>query len=177
MNFELSMQILSSFGLFYMATCIPQSVHGAFLYQNSEGAADRLAKAGNELIYGFMGMFSAIIVTFVVKLLIGPIPAVHPLPTLSVGVVVGTGRVLLLSSAIVSTAVASYGAWWVPKAERTARRQDIRYALRQADRKMRSSHAWGVLKSSPRIGLRARRQHKALAAATTGLPARKQVSG
>ncbi|MGW6862881.1 hypothetical protein ACWGHM_30305 [Streptomyces sp. NPDC054904] len=91
-------------------------------------------------------------------------------------VIVGTGLGFaaavvvwpLLTMGFVPMAVASYSAWWMPQAERTAHRQDILYVLTHVQLMRRSRYAWQLLLSSPRSGLRQRRLHARLTTASAG---------
>lgn len=174
---DLDPQVLPGAFLFGSVLGLLRCLRGGFLYWRSDGAADRVANAKNNIIYGLQTVAMSSVLAVVLWLGAGGPPTAQTLRGMVLGAVVSAGIwLLLLSRAVVPTAVAAYSAWWMPKAERTTHRQDIRYALRQADGRRRSSHAWGVLKSSPRVGLRARRHHKRLAEAMTGSPARTRVS-
>ncbi|MDX3458808.1 hypothetical protein PV396_43995 [Streptomyces sp. ME02-8801-2C] len=51
----------------------------------------------------------------------------------------------------------AYGSWWTPVEDRAAYRQDLRFALACVPVWRRGGHAWRMIKSGPRAGLRARR--------------------
>lgn len=161
--------------LFVVVQGALQFLRGCVLYLRSGGAPDQVARAKNKIIANLVAFAGFGILMVIVWTVTEPTTA-QVFKGMAVMAVISAGVWLFLSWTVVPTAVAAYSAWWMPKAERTAHRQDIRYALRQADWGRRSSHAWGVLKSSPRVGLRARRHHKRLAAAMTGPPVRRQVS-
>jgi hypothetical protein len=173
---DLDPQVVPGGFLFGAVLGLLRCLRGGFLYWRSYGAADGVANAKNKTIYGLRTVAASSASALILWLVAGGPTTAQIFRGMALGAVVSAGMWLLLSRAVVPTAVAAYSAWWMPKAERTAHRQDIRYALRQAEGGRRSSHAWGVLKSSPRVGLRARRHHKRLAAAMTGSPARMRVS-
>jgi hypothetical protein len=168
-------KILPGVFLFTVVLFLLQCLRSGSQYLRNGGAADRVAQAKNKTISNLLGLAGSSITAIIFWLIAGPTTD-QILVGISGGALFQAGRRASLSSTGVSTAVAVYSAWWMPKAERTAHCQDIRYALRQTGWIRRSSHAWGVLKSSPRVGLRARRHHKRLAAAATGSPARTRIS-
>jgi hypothetical protein len=156
---DLDYQILPGGFLFGAVLGLLRCLRGGFLYWRSDGAADRVANAKNNTIYGLQTIAVSIVAAVIMWTVAKSTPA-QIFHGMAVGAVISAGMGLLLAWPVVPPAVAAYSAWWMPKAERTAHRQDIRYALRHSDRGRRSSHAWGVLKSGPRVGLRARRHHK-----------------
>ncbi|MFI5966660.1 hypothetical protein ACIA8J_31445 [Streptomyces asoensis] len=62
----------------------------------------------------------------------------------------------------------AYGSWWTPAEDKTAYRQDLRLALSCVPIWRRGGHAWGMIKSGPRAGLRARRFAARCAGPVTG---------
>ncbi|TVZ90508.1 hypothetical protein [Streptomyces sp. BK340] len=54
-------------------------------------------------------------------------------------------------------AAVAYGSWWTPAEDKTTYRQDLQFALVCVPIRQRGGHAWGMIKSGPRAGLRARR--------------------
>ncbi|MEH0633663.1 hypothetical protein QBA35_09850 [Streptomyces bottropensis] len=55
------------------------------------------------------------------------------------------------------TVAVAYGSWWQPAGGRAAYRQDMRVALARVTMGPRGKHAWQMITSGPRAGLRARR--------------------
>ncbi|MFF3691650.1 hypothetical protein [Streptomyces sp. NPDC002187] len=147
---------------------VGQFLLGGYQYVRSNGDTGRMTAAKNRIIYHSM-----------IGLIAFPasLPAVTLVGSNGVEMTVGFGlaglltavRKLVLRGNSVPKAVATYSALWMPEAERTEHRQDMLYALTQARPGRRSHHAWALLKSSPRAGLRARRHHARLDAALTDM--------
>ncbi|WP_229916895.1 hypothetical protein, partial [Streptomyces fructofermentans] len=116
------------------------------------------------IVYGFLGLILNGTALLGIHLWAGP-GLEEVIRGMGAGAVLGAAGWLLLTRTFVPKAVAAYSSWWMPKVERTAHRQDILYALTRASWGIRSRHAWELLKSSPRAGLRARRHHARLRAA------------
>ncbi|MGW1364913.1 hypothetical protein ACWCQP_46885 [Streptomyces chartreusis] len=157
-------------GVFWFAALMAmmQVLMAGFRYVMSSGDQGTITAAKNQMLYGVAGLVALPVPLVIAHLVFAP--------SLSeVGVGAGVGAVLfmvglaLLTSSTVPRAMAAYSAWWMPQVERTSHRQDILYALTCARWGMqRSRHAWSLLKSSPRAGLRSRRHHARLKAAVMG---------
>lgn len=151
---------------FTMLVSLTQIPRGGYLYIRSGGAPDRVAIAKNRIVYALVGLLASATLGTAAAAVINPSFS-DLLVGFGLAAAVGAAGWLTLTGTFVPKAVASYSSWWMPKAERTEHRQDILYALTQARWAARSRHAWGLLKSSPRAGLRARRYHVRLSAAVT----------
>lgn len=129
---------------------------GGLRYVISGGDSGSVSAAKNSIIYGVMGSMVSGIALLVIYL-VGSPSLQEIFRGMGTGGALGAAVWLILSGKYVPKAVAAYSAWWMPKTERTAHRQDMLYALSQVRSVTRSRHAWGLLTSSPRSGLRARR--------------------
>ncbi|MFE5676205.1 hypothetical protein ACFQ7B_03610 [Streptomyces erythrochromogenes] len=127
-----------------------------------EGDEIRRAVAKNRVLYGLVTFLvtTALFVVVAVLLKPGTIGVAAAVLPAAMSFLFGWW---VLSMSNVPGAVAAYSSWWMPPAERFAHREDMLYALLQTDGVDRSRHAWGLIKSSPRAGLRERRRYTRLA--------------
>ncbi|MEU4887672.1 MULTISPECIES: hypothetical protein [Streptomyces] len=135
---------------------------GGLRYGTSGGDPSAVQAAKNSIIYGTMGSAMSSIALLAVNLLHSPSLG-EIFRGMGAGGVLSATAWLVLSGTYVPRVVAAYSSWWMPRAERTAHRQDMLYVLSQVHGGTRSRHAWGLLTSSPRAGLRARRHAARLA--------------
>lgn len=156
--------LLGIFWLFLIMALLLITV-GGLRYVTSSGDSSMVSAAKNSIIYGVMGSVVSTIMLVVIHLLHSPSPG-ELLRGMGVAVVLSAAAWLILSRAFVPKVIAAYSAWWMPRAEQVAHRQDMFYALSQVRGGRRSRHAWGLLTSSPRAGLRARRHTASLAVLT-----------
>ncbi|WP_145882009.1 hypothetical protein [Streptomyces sp. BK340] len=129
---------------------------GGLRYVMSAGDQGSISAAKNSILYGVMGSGASAIALLAAYLLHNPSLG-ETFRGMGAGGVLSAAAWLILSGAYIPKAVASYSAWWMPVAERAAHRQDMLFALSRVRWGTRSRHAWGLLTSSPRAGLRARR--------------------
>ncbi|MFE2473700.1 hypothetical protein [Streptomyces mirabilis] len=172
--FLLLRDFLPGISLFVMMAAVARLLRAGLLYLRSRGETGRVAAAKNRMVYGSASLLIAAVAGTVSWAFTRPGFVEIADGFLGGGLVIAAGA-WVLNGNYVPKAVAAYSAWWMPKAERTAHRQDILYALTAAGQlrqawgfwywETRSEHAWGLLKSSPRAGLRARRYYACLAAA------------
>ncbi|MEV7252605.1 hypothetical protein [Streptomyces cyaneofuscatus] len=138
-------------------------------YLRSGGDSNYLAMTRNRVIYGSASGISAGLLLGFIEVVYGP-SLVEVVRGMGLSAAFCVATWAMLASTPGPTAVAVYSSWWMPRSERAAHREDVLYALTQAHWKRRSRHAWGLLKSSPRVGLRARRHHTRLAVEAASEP-------
>ncbi|MFD3549350.1 hypothetical protein ACFWUW_27755 [Streptomyces sp. NPDC058655] len=150
--------VLFACGLFYGLTALALGSIGISIAVWVKGAFKNhytMSVVGkNGVIYSVPSLGIAGVVSLVLRQVAGPHHA---------GVIVVAASVPVIACMmtgafwIAPTATVAYGSWWMPAEDRSAYQQDMRCALAQVSARQRGKHAWGIVKSAPRAGLRARR--------------------
>ncbi|MFJ6485991.1 hypothetical protein ACIQK6_38590 [Streptomyces sp. NPDC091682] len=176
MNFAMKMAAEFCWGISFLAvvSLAAEIISAGFNYIRSGGSSEKIARAKKTIIFGIYGVICASVVGVVVQL------AYQPTLVESMRGVILAGAVALIISQVFFTnfvprMIAAYSSWWVPKAERSAHREDIFCALIDSRGLERSRHIWQEFASGPRAGLRSRRYHVRLAVVTSNAPSHSQV--
>ncbi|NUV64878.1 hypothetical protein [Streptomyces sp. CAI-85] len=139
-----------------------QLIIGGLEYIDAQGEQNRTTVAKNKILYSILS-FLATALALISAVLVFDSDFFSVVGSMLPAAVTFLGGWYLLTMSSMPEAVAAYSAFWMPPTEQVTHREDTLYALLQTRGVNRSRHAWGLLKSSPRAGLRERRRYMQLA--------------